>query len=239
MFNLEDYEPVEKRLGYKSNSTSFWEDNPDGQIHTELLEHSANRFIVKAYIYRTEADLRPWTTGLAEETIQGRGVNATSALENCETSAIGRALANAGYATKGKRASREEMAKVGKAQEVKASIDEVKAKMAQTSGEYIPVVKEEDPWTIKPATMPPTMGEAVATVKEIIGGQTEKDIPKCAHGEMFWKTGTTKAGKPWGHFKCPRAATGEISNRCESPNDVIWYEINKETGAWQRQKARV
>jgi hypothetical protein len=56
--------------------------------------------------------LRPWTTGLAEETVQGRGVNATSALENCETSAIGRALANAGYATKGKRASREEMSKV-------------------------------------------------------------------------------------------------------------------------------
>jgi hypothetical protein len=131
------------------------------------------------------------------------------------------------------------MVKVATVKKTEAIIDETKAKMAETSGTYIPVVKEEDPWTTKSATMPPTMGEAVATVKEIIGGQTEKDIPKCAHGEMFWKTGTTKAGKPWGHFKCPRAATGEISNRCESPNDVIWYEINKETGAWQRQKARV
>jgi hypothetical protein len=233
MFNLEDYETVEERL------IKYWKEHPDGQIHTKIIEHSGSRFIVEASIFRTEADLRPWTTGLAEETIQGRGVNATSALENCETSAIGRALANAGYATKGKRASREEMAKVSKSHEVKASIDEVKAKMASTSGEYIPVVKEEDPWTIKPSTMPPTMGEAVATVKEIIGGQTEKDIPRCPHGEMFWKTGTTKAGKPWGHFKCPRAATGEISDRCPSPDDVIWYEINKETGAWQRQKARI
>jgi len=202
-----------------------------------LLDHNGGRFIVEASIFRTEADLRPWTTGLAEETIQGRGVNATSALENCETSAIGRALANAGYATKGKRASREEMTKVATIKKTEAIIDETKAKMAQTSGEYIPVVKEEDPWTIKPATMPPTMGEAVATVKEIIGGQTEKDIPVCKHGEMIWKTGTTKAGKPWGHFKCKAAVTGEIGGRCESPNDVIWYEIAQD-GSWQRQKGR-
>jgi hypothetical protein len=233
MFNLEDYETVEERL------IKFWKDHPDGQIHTRLLDQTSGRFIVIAEIFRTEADSRPWTTGLAEETVQGRGVNATSALENCETSAIGRALANAGYATKGKRASREEMTKVATVKKTEAIIDETKAKMAETSGTYIPVVKEEDPWTIKPASMPPTMGEAVATVKEIIGGQTEKDIPRCPHGEMFWKTGTTKAGKPWGHFKCPRAATGEISDRCASPDDVIWYEINKETGAWQRQKARI
>ena len=172
MFNLEDYETVEERL------IKFWKDHPDGQIHTKLLDQSSGRFIVEASIFRTEADTRPWTTGLAEETVQGRGVNATSALENCETSAIGRALANAGYATKGKRASREEMMKVDKLQKAKVVIDEVKAKMAETSGEYIPVVKEDDPWTIKPASMPPTMGEAVSMVKEIIGGQTKKDIPR-------------------------------------------------------------
>lgn len=233
MFNLDDYETVEERL------IKFWKEHPDGQIHTKLLDQSSGRFIVEASIFRTEADARPWTTGLAEETVQGRGVNATSALENCETSAIGRALANAGYATKGKRASREEMTKVATVKKTEAIIDETKAKMAQTSGEYVPVPKEDDPWTIRESNMPPTMEAAVATVKEIIGGQTEKDIPKCPHGEMIWKTGTTKAGKPWGHFKCSRAATGEISDRCPSPNDVIWYEINKETGAWQRQKARV
>jgi len=231
MFNLAEYQTCAERLEL------FWKEHPDGRIDTKLIEATNGRFIVQAYVYRTEVDQHPWASGLAEETIAGRGVNATSALENAETSALARALANAGYSPKGdpsKRASREEMSKVAKGAEVKATIDEVKAKMAQTSGEYIPVVKEEDPWTIKPATMPPTMGEAVATVKEIIGGQTEKDIPRCPHGEMHWKTGTSKAGKPWGHFKCMSAVTGELT-RCQSPNDVIWYEINKETGAWQRQ----
>jgi hypothetical protein len=233
MFNLEDYETVEERL------IKYWKDCPDGRINTTLLEANTTRFIVRAEIFRTEVDANPWATGIAEETVQGRGVNATSALENCETSAIGRALANAGYATKGKRASREEMTKVATVKKTEAIIDETKAKMLETSGTYIPVVREEDPWTIKPATMPPTMGEAVSMVKEIIGGQTEKDIPVCRHGEMMWKTGTTKAGKPWGHFKCKAAVTGEIGGRCESPNDVIWYEISKEDGTWQRQKARV
>ncbi len=230
MFNLEDYETVEERL------IKFWKDYPDGQIHTKILDSAAGRFIVEAAIYRTEADVRPWTTGLAEETIQGRGVNATSALENCETSAIGRALANAGYATKGKRASREEMGKVAKSQEQKKAIEEVKAKMADTAGSYIPVVKEDDPWTIKEATMPPTMGEAVSTVKEIIGGQTEKDIPRCSHGDMIWRTGQSGAGKVWGHFKCKGAVNGELT-RCAKGEDVIWYEIAKD-GSWQRQKAR-
>jgi hypothetical protein len=233
MFNLSEYQTCAERLEL------FWKEHPDGRIDTKLIEASGGRFIVQAYIYRTEVDQYPWASGLAEETIAGRGVNATSALENAETSALARALANAGYSPKGdpsKRSSREEMSKVAKMTEAKAVIDEVKAKMAETSGEYIPVVKEDDPWTIKPASMPPTMGEAVATVKEIIGGQTEKDIPRCQHGDMIWKTGQSKAGKPWGHFKCPYAVTGELT-RCPSPNDVIWYEINKE-GAWQRQKAR-
>ena len=225
MFNLEDYETVEERL------VKFWKDHPDGQIHTKVLEHTASRFIVEASIFRTEADARPWTTGLAEETIQGRGVNATSALENCETSAIGRALANAGYATKGKRASREEMSKVKAKVEVQNIVQETKAKMAQTATEYVPVPKEDDPWTMQVAPPTQTVEEAVEMVQSILGGTTEKDSPRCQHGEMIWKTGTSKKGLPWGCFRCnPPHGT---SNYC----DPIWYEIAKD-GTWKPQVKR-
>jgi len=225
MFNLEDYETVEERL------VKFWKDHPDGQIHTRVLEHTTSRFIVEASIYRTEADARPWTTGLAEETIQGRGVNATSALENCETSAIGRALANAGYATKGKRASREEMSKVKAKVEVQNIVQETKAKMANTASEYVPVPKEEDPWTIQVAAPVQTMEQALETVKDVLGGTPTDE--SCIHGARVWKTGTSKAGKPWGHWKCMAQILGD-AERCEP----IWYEIDKETGKWKPQVKR-
>jgi len=218
MFNLDDYETVEERL------IKYWKDHPDGQIHTEIIEVSASRFIVKASVFRTEADARPWTTGLAEETVQGRGVNATSALENCETSAIGRALANAGYATKGKRASREEMGKVAAKQVVQDTVQQVKAKMAETSQHYVPVVKEEDPWTMQVAPPVATMEQAVEMVQSVLGGTMPEE--SCSHGARVWKTGTSKAGKPWGMWKCnPPHGT---SNYC----DPIWYSIAAD-GSWK------
>jgi hypothetical protein len=226
MFNLDDYETVEERL------IKFWKDHPDGRISTVLVEASASRFIVQAYIYRTEVDQHPWSSGLAEETVQGRGVNATSALENCETSAIGRALASAGYATKGKRPSREEMSKVAAQNEVKAKLYEVKAKMADTSQQYVPVVKEDDPWTIKTAAPVTTMEQAVETVKAVLGGTPIDE--SCIHGARVWKTGTSKSGsKPWGMWKCMAQIQGD-AERC----DPIWYEIDKETGQWKPQVKR-
>jgi hypothetical protein len=217
-FNLDDYETVEERL------IKYWKDHTDGQIHTEIMESTASRFIVKASVFRTEADARPWTTGLAEETVQGRGVNATSALENCETSAIGRALANAGYATKGKRASREEMGKVAAKQVVQDTVQQVKAKMADTSQQYVPVAKESDPWTQWEAPPVATMEQAVEMVQSVLGGTMPEE--SCSHGARGWKTGTSKAGKLWGMWKCnPPHGT---SNYC----DPIWYSIAAD-GSWK------
>ena len=225
MFNLDEYETVEERL------TKFWKDHPEGRIETKLIEHSSSRFIVWSAIFRDSADINPWSTGLAEETVSGRGVNATSALENCETSSIGRSLATAGYATKGKRPSREEMAKVNAASQVSQTIQQVKAKMADTSKQYIPVEKASDPWTISTAAPVTTMEQAVETVKDVLGGMATDE--SCVHGARVWKTGTTKAGKPWGHWKCMAQILGD-AERC----DPIWYEIDKETGQWKPQVKR-
>lgn len=106
-FNLADYEPVEERLA------RFWKDHPKGRVHTELVNgsHAGESVVIVASIYKIASDEHPAATGHAQETPGSNPVNKTSWIENCETSAIGRALANMGYAPKGARPSREEMAK--------------------------------------------------------------------------------------------------------------------------------
>jgi hypothetical protein len=228
MFNLSEYQTCAERLEL------FWKEHPDGRIDTKLIEAGSTRFIVQAFIYRTEVDQQPWASGLAEETVAGRGVNATSALENAETSALARALANAGYSPKGdpsKRASREEMAKVAAAKTVESTIAQTKAKMSQTATEYIPVVKADDPWTIAPAAPVQTLESAVEMVKSSLGGTAPDE--SCIHGARVWKTGTKKTGGQWGHWKCMNQILGE-AERC----DPIWYEIDKLTGSWIPQVKR-
>lgn len=118
-FNLADYEPVEARLA------RFWADHPTGRVYTVLESFADGQVVFLAQVFRDAADPLPTATGYAHEVVSQRGVNATSAVENCETSAIGRALANAGYATKGKRPSREEMAKANRpAQPPKTPIED-------------------------------------------------------------------------------------------------------------------
>ena len=212
MFNLEDYETVEDRL------TKFWKEHPDGRISTTLVEHTLQRFIVQAAIYRTEVDAQAWTTGYAEETVSTRGVNSTSALENCETSAIGRALANAGYVTKGKRPSREEMSKV-KAAEPKP--------FAEKLADKITMPVEDDVWTVKAVQPAPSAAEAVALVQDVLGAvKLDKDVPLCRnchdHKPMTWKTGVSAKNnnKPWANFSC---------FACK---DVLWYNLSPD-GTWK------
>jgi hypothetical protein len=111
-FNLNDYETVEERI------KRFYEQNPDGRITTQNLttemDRSVSTWVVQASVFLTAGDQAaylPKATGLAFE-VDGTGMaNQTAALENAETSAIGRALANAGLSGN-KRTSREEMQKV-------------------------------------------------------------------------------------------------------------------------------
>ena len=195
MFNLQDYETVETRV-------EKWHGQyPDSRVETELIEASNTRFIVFCKLFKTEADPKPCATGLAFETITEKGVNSTSALENCETSAIGRALANAGFAAKGKRASREEMAKVNNAEpnQYEKKLAERKYSPPATRSAAVEDAlrasfavenKEVDPqqWT-------------VSEVVDQIASATPNEPPACDHGHIL-KQGISKGGKPYYGYVC-------------------------------------
>ena len=115
-FNLDNYETVEDRL------KKYWEENPYGKIETEVVHitDDGSCVTIKASVYiHAMTDVGDHTlilktTGIAQETKgQGGFANADAWMENCETSAIGRALANWKYQGSTKpRPSKEEMSKV-------------------------------------------------------------------------------------------------------------------------------
>ena len=238
MFNLADYETVEVRL------EKFIKDYPDFRIATELESFTNDRFIVKAYIYKHIDSPIAFSTGYAEEKVSDRGVNSTSALENCETSAIGRALANAGYAAKGKRPSQSEMAKVNRAMERPKSsapqVDVSSKPSGAPSATHIAVAQENDYWTTpigdstyqKPA--PVTLEKAMETVTAILGTTEALEAPQCEHGHMTWKDGS-KNNRAWGGYFCSQSSqTNGFGKGCPT----VWYNMNS-AGTWEPQKARV
>lgn len=112
-FDLESYATVQERVA------QFYQDFPDGSIRTFMVRSDGPEVIFEARVYRTqeEAAMGVYTSGWARE-VEGKSpVNRTSHLENCESSAVGRALANLGYATDAKRPSRSEMLKVARTRE--------------------------------------------------------------------------------------------------------------------------
>lgn len=122
-FNLNDYETVDERI------QRFRRDHKQARIETELVvfngENGSTRWVVKARVFRN-CEEPACGEGHAFE-IDGTGMaNQTSALENAETSAVGRALAQAGYSGS-RRTTREEMAKV-LIPELKQAIAEAKSK---------------------------------------------------------------------------------------------------------------
>lgn len=115
-FNLDDYEPVAARLQRWIEMDRGGESVP--AVRTYLVSDPLSDICVfRAELWELGLDGRKdmlVATGWAEEVRNAGNVNRTSHVENCETSAVGRALANAGYAGSdvNKRPSREEMSKV-------------------------------------------------------------------------------------------------------------------------------
>tara|TARA_Y100000033_G_scaffold41372_1_gene41804 strand:- start:87 stop:845 length:759 start_codon:yes stop_codon:yes gene_type:complete len=109
-FNLNEYEMVEDRL------KKFWAENPNGRIDTSVVHitDDGTCVTIKAEVFPDAKVVLPVATGIAQETKgQGGFANADAWMENCETSAIGRALGNWKYqGSNKKRPTVQEMSKV-------------------------------------------------------------------------------------------------------------------------------
>ena len=105
-FNPEQYATVAERVEL------FYSRYPQGRINTELVSRADGTITFKAVVYRDPSDNTPAATGWASEREGDSDINTVACLENTETSAVGRALANLGFVASARRPSREEMEKV-------------------------------------------------------------------------------------------------------------------------------
>ena len=147
-FNLEDYETVESRL------RRLYEKYPQARLLTDVIYQDERRFIVRTELYLDADDPRPIATGHAEEIVGAGFVNKTSALENCETSSIGRCISNSVLcldAPVGKRPSAEEMQKVErykteprKAPTKKVSYSADQLKLAEAAIETVGIMTDKE-----------------------------------------------------------------------------------------------
>jgi len=226
MFDLQNYETVADRVA------RFQKQHINGRIITKVisLDNAKGEVLAMAKVYRKQEDTEPagvdYAFGIAATYPQSMR---KFYVEDTVTSAVGRALSL--VLDTDRKPTREDMQKVQAHQEVKAKVEEVKAKMADTSQQYVPVAKADDPWTTWEAPQAQTLENAVEMVKSSLGGTAPDE--SCIHGARVWKTGNKKTGGQWGHWKCVAQILGE-AQRC----DPIWYEIDKETGKWKPQVQR-
>lgn len=186
--HLDGYETVDHRLH------EFWNQYPNGRVETEIVEivkTEKGRFwqvLVYARVYAERNDERAIAGGYAEEVFGSSHVNSTSFIENAETSAIGRALANAGFSTKGLRPSREEMEKAERvAGANEPTLDEPVTAEVTTKTITKPQITrskqklDDDPWSV--GNVVETLGGEVIRVdqttvgeRKLWGDVTEKQL---------------------------------------------------------------
>ena len=220
MFNLNDYEDVDTRIH------KFYEEYPDGAITTEqvLNDEDKNVVVFKALAYRTYADNQPSATGYARGSRKDRGVDRDFWYENCETSAIGRCLANLGLSAKGKRASSLEMAKVNDSKENFAPIrvrTKEQKEFLEANNSAVEIVWDT---TIEPpADVVPAFDGAVDLLKTELGAQP---VPMCKHGQRVVREGTSAKGAYKG-WSCPLPYKRK-AEQCKT----IWMVLDP-SGRWQ------
>jgi hypothetical protein len=132
----------------------FYESHPNGRIQTELIERDAASITFKALVFRSESDTVPAATGWASEREGDGDINTVACLENTETSAIGRALANLGFTASKERPSVEEMRKAARSRSKRmmtsqsgyagATVAEIPAKYGEAMTDLLGLLDEAE-----------------------------------------------------------------------------------------------
>ena len=126
MATTNGYAPVADRLRL------FYERYPTGRIVTHLVRRTEQEVMFRAEVYRTSSEREPAATGWASEREGDGDINTVACLENTETSAVGRALANLGFTASVHRPSREEMEKANRARTRVRQVAEVLPRRVDT-----------------------------------------------------------------------------------------------------------
>lgn len=133
-----DYAEVNQRI------KAFRMVYPQGQLKTEMIYNDNGMCIFRAFVGDDDGNLL--ATGTAYEKEDSTFINKTSYIENCETSAVGRALGMAGFGIDVSVASAEEVANAMQNQEVtQADADNYTLTFGKYKGKKLKELYEEEP----------------------------------------------------------------------------------------------
>jgi hypothetical protein len=182
-FNLEEYVDVKTRVAL------FWAKYPEGSIVTSPplpVPGRDDMIYMVASIYADQLQERLIATGTAAELVHGKTpYTKDSEVQNLETSAIGRSIANANLGIIKGMASLNEVVR---------SVDlEEARKTSSTSGRNF---RSGDP-------LPESKRVPAEPVLDAWGQPMEAEaVQMCVHGAMTWKEGIGKTGKPYSGWVC-------------------------------------
>lgn len=203
MFDLSNYMTAEERIELFAHHYPTFRMSSSHDIVSDTK--TGNCFVVvKVALYKDTEDKFPWVIGMAAENL-----TTPFAFEKAETSAYARCITNCGdpiFSTtkdgkKAPRANREEMVKVAAIQNDKileSLPNKVKVE-ADLDWEEFLAAPPPKPKLGGGEEMMSDFADGVEVVKKVLNATT---IPKCRHGEMEFKSGINKQGKPYSGFVC-------------------------------------